>query len=126
MNQLNVAEQLQLLAITPAALATVTGVTVGVDVSSFVGRGVIVLSSAAGTGTTPTLDAKLQEADTLGGTYTDIVGGGFTQLTTAPGLQRFNIDLDGVKSFVRISETLTGTTPSFARGVSLLALRQNR
>ena len=94
MNQLNVAEQLQLLAITPAALATVTGVTVGVDVSSFVGRGVIVLSSAAGTGTTPTLDAKLQEADTLGGTYTDVVGGGFTQLTTTAGLQRANIDLE--------------------------------
>lgn len=126
MNQINIAEQLQLVAIVPAALATVTGVSVGADVSSFVGRGVIVLSSAAGTGTAPTLDVKLQESDTLGGTYTDVVGGGFTQLTVAAGLQRFNIDLDGVKPFVRISETLTGTGPSFARGVSLLALRQNR
>lgn len=126
MNQINAAEHLQLLAIAATAAATVTAVSTGVDVTSFVGKGAIVLSSAAGTGTTPTLDVKLQESDTLGGTYTDVAGGAFTQVTGAPGLQKLAIDLDAAKAFLRISETLTGTTPSFARGVSLLGFKQNR
>jgi hypothetical protein len=41
------------------------------------------LDSAAGGGSSPTLDIKLTECATTGGTYTDLSGATFTQVTVA-------------------------------------------
>lgn len=126
MHQSNIGEHLQLAVVAAAAAATVTANGTGVDVSSFVGQGIFLLTSAAGTGTAPLYDAKLQESDTLGGAYTDIAGAAFTQVGGAASAQKIAVNLDAAKSFIRVAETLGGTGPSFVRSVSLLGLKQTR
>lgn len=126
MNQNNIADDLQLLTLAAAAAVTATGNGTGVDVTSFVGQVAVVLTSAAGTGTTPTLDVKLQQSDTLSGTYTDISGATFSQVVAAASVQKISLNVDSVKPFIRIVDTVGGTTPSFTRCVSLLGLKQNR
>lgn len=114
--------------VTPVALikaqtatSTVTGT--GQDVTAYVGIGKAVLSAGQATaGTTPTLDVKLQECDTVGGTYTDITGATFTQVTGAGGdvLESVAVDFDKCKKFVRALATIAGTnTPTFAFSVVL-------
>lgn len=124
--QHNIGEHLQLAVVTAAGAATVTGNGTGVDISSFVGQGAFLLTSAAGTGTAPLYDAKLQDSDTLGGTYTDIAGAVFTQVGGAASAQKVTVNLDAAKSFIRVAETLGGTGPSFVRGISLVGLKQTR
>lgn len=81
------------------------------------GMAVVYLDSAAGTGTSPTLDFKLQESDD-NSSWADvptgeIVGGAFTQVTTAASQQTRYVDLGPRKRYLRGVFTVTGTTPSF-------------
>lgn len=126
MSQRNGADHFQLLALAAAAAVTVTGNVAGVDITSYVGKAMLVLTSSAGVGTAPTLNVKVQESDTLGGTYTDIAGAAFAQVTAAAVAQKLVIDVDVSRPFIRVVDTLGGTAPSFTRGVNLLALRQER
>lgn len=126
MNQNNIAQSLQLATLIAPAAVTATANQTGVDISTYVGELAVILTSAAGTGTTPTLDVKLQESDAVGGTYTDISGAAFTQVTTAASVQKINVQVDGLKQFVRVVDTVSGTSPSFTRGVALVGLKQNR
>lgn len=126
MNQNNISQALQLATLIAPAAVTTTANQTGVDISTYVGEVAVILTSAAGTGTTPTLDVKLQESDAVGGTYTDISGAAFTQVTTAASVQKINVQVDGLKQFVRVVDTVSGTTPSFTRGVALVGLKQNR
>ena len=73
-------------------------------------------------GTSPTLDVKLQESDTSGGTYTDISGAAFTQVTASNNSQILRVEGLGTsrKRFIRAVATIAGTTPSFAFGCELL------
>lgn len=126
MNQNNISQSLQLATLVAPAAVTATANQTGVDISTYVGELAVILTSAAGTGTTPTLDVKLQESDAVGGTYTDISGAAFTQVTTAASVQKINVQVDGLKQFVRVVDTVSGTSPSFTRGVALVGLKQNR
>lgn len=95
----------------------------GVDVRTYHGRAAAILNQKAGTGTTPTLNVKLQEsADDS--TYTDISGATFTQATSANGTEAIEVDLDGVSRYVRAKYVLAGTTPAFDLGVTLVAPKQ--
>ena len=71
---------------------------------------------------TPTLDVKLQESDTLGGTYTDIVGGAFTQFGAADSFQVLKLDIANTKKYVRGSATAGGTSPVSAYNVTLTGM----
>jgi hypothetical protein len=98
----------------PAAqTATVTGT--GQDMINNDGRCYGIQQVGAVSGTTPTLDGKFQEGDTLGGAYSDIPGATFTQVTASTNLQ--TITFDRTKRFVRYVGTIAGTTPSFTFGV---------
>lgn len=126
MNQKNVADQFQILSMAAAAAVTVSGNVTGVDVTAYVGKAIIVLTSGAGTGTAPTLDIKLQDSETVGGTYGDIAGAVFAQVTTSAVALKIAVDVDSAKPFIRVVDALSGTTPSFTRSVTLLALKQDR
>lgn len=65
------------------------------------------------TGTTPTLDVKIQESDTLGSGYTDVPGGAFAQLTTFTTAQYAEIHIHWTKKYLRYSATTSGTSPSY-------------
>lgn len=62
MNLQTVMDILNLLNLFPTAARTATANGTGVDLQQYSGDVAVVLDSAAGTGTTPTLDVKLQDS----------------------------------------------------------------
>lgn len=111
------------LGITPqAATATVTGT--GIDCSGFE-EAVYGLMVGAVSGTTPTLDVKIQESATVGGTYTDITGAAFAQVTTATHQLHLGTRVNTAKPFQRVLATIAGTTPSFTMSVLMLRVNPN-
>jgi len=103
--------------------ATATGT--GVDVTAYEGVAVAILDTIDGTGTTPTLDVKLQSSDAVGGTYADITGATFTQVTdSGGGIQVIAFVVANAKAFVRAVATVTGTTPEFTLSVTFLGMKK--
>lgn len=101
----------------PAARYTATGNGTGIDTIGF-NSALILLDFGNGGGTTPTLDVKIQESDTLGGTYTDITGAVFAQITGSGGGDKAGeLYLQPRKRFIRAVRTISGTSPTFDGGV---------
>lgn len=93
--------------------STVTGT--GIDLLGF-NDAMITMEIGTVSGTAPTLDGKIQESDTIGGTYTDITGAVFTQVIASNSSQRIRVGGLGVgsrKRFIRYVGTIGGTTPSY-------------
>lgn len=88
--------------------ATETGT--GVDISAWDGIAIAVLDSAAGGGTTPTLNVKLQDCATVDGTYADITGATFTEVDDTAGgsTQVISFDASAAKAYVRAVGTIAG------------------
>lgn len=123
LNALAQGNVLELLA--PAALDTTTSGT-GVDVSDYEGIAAAVLHSAAGTGTTPTMNVKLQSCATVGGTYADISGATFTEVDDTEGgsIQIITFNIAEPSAFVRATATIAGTTPEFTCSAALVAIKK--
>jgi hypothetical protein len=117
-------DKLQLTAFHPTAARTATGNGTGIDVQTMDGDLFLVLDSAAGTGTTPTLDIKVQSSDTSGGTYADIAGATFTQVTTTASQQAITISKDEAKRYIRVVYTVGGTSPSFTFSVNAVGVKK--
>jgi hypothetical protein len=121
MNQLvNVA----VLAVMPAGQKNANTNSTGVDVLTLEGKAVAILDITNVSGTTPTADVKLQESDTQGGTYTDIAGAAFAQVTTVAGVQKLAIEIDATKRWVRAVLTVGGTSPVYGIGVELIGRKK--
>jgi hypothetical protein len=113
------------LAANAVRTSTLTGSAV--DVRKYAGMGQIILSTSAATaGTTPTLNVKIQESATSGGSYTDVPGATFSQVTGAADLtQMIPFDFDACKGFVKVIGTIAGTdTPTYGFSVTAVANRQ--
>lgn len=104
-----------------SAARTASANGTGVDTMGY-NEVVALLDVGAVSGTSPTLDVKLQESDTSGGTYTDISGAAFAQVTDANHSLTIGVKVgDGVrKRFIRAVATIGGTTPSFTCAIALL------
>jgi len=63
-----------------------------------------------GAGTTPTLDIKLQECATSGGSYTDVPGGAVPQITAAGTYEHH---VHWTQPYVHFYAVLTGTGADF-------------
>lgn len=101
---------------------TTTGNGTGADTQGFIQAGKsremrALLNVGTVSGTTPTLDVKIAESDTQGGTYTDITGATFAQKTAAGNEI---ISFSARKRWLRITYTIGGTTPSFVFCVNVL------
>lgn len=94
------------------------------DIDNYAARGArCVLDITAASGTTPTLDVKLQSKDPISGKYVDLPGAAFAQktatgtddLTVYPGVaETANETVSDVLAGVwRAVATIGGTTPSF-------------
>lgn len=91
----------------------------GVDCSTYDGPMYCILSiNREGTDSDETCDVKLQSSATLGGTYADITGAAFTQVTTVDGIQMIRVNRDNV--FVRHVIDTGGTTPDYVISIVLL------
>ena len=117
-------DKLQLTALHPTAARTATGNGTGIDVQTMDGDLFLVLDSAAGTGTSPTLDIKVQSSDTSGGTYSDITGATFTQVTGTASQQAITISKDEAKRYIRVVYTISGTSPSFTFSVNAVGVKK--
>jgi hypothetical protein len=116
-------DKLQLLSFHPVAARTATGNGTGVDLNDYDGDVVFVLDSAAGTGTSPTLDVTV-EASADNSTFTALSGVAFTRVTTTAGRQKLVMNHDDVARYVRIVYTIGGTTPSFTFSVTAVGLKK--
>lgn len=97
----------------------------GIDISAYEGLVTIILNSAAGTGTSPTLDVKLQECDTTGGTYTDVSGATYTQVTNAAAsVQKITVNAGDRKKFIALAGTIGGTSPHFITSATLVGKKK--
>ena len=122
-NQLNL-EKLDITAAVASASVTATATSSAIDLKEFDGDVLLVLNCAAGTGSSPTLDIKVQDSDETGGTYADLSGATFTQVTDAASVQTLEVNKDECKRFIKIVQTVGGSSPVFVYGISLVALKK--
>ncbi len=110
----------------PTAARTSTGNGTAVDLQQYDGDLIVLLDSAAASaGTNPTLDIKLQGSDTQGGTYADISGAAFTQVTSTASQQTLVISKSESPRWLRIVYTIGGTnSPSFTFSVNAVGVKK--
>ena len=115
-----------LVALAPAERVTANNNSTGIDISQYIGTLKIKLDAQNQAGTNPTLDVKIQESDTIDGTYTDVTDGEFTQVTDAAVADEdIILDTRALKKFIRTDDVIGGTdTPSFDRAVTLVGRKQ--
>lgn len=106
------------------AARTTTGNATGVDMQQYDGDVVLILDSAAGTGTSPTLAVTIEHSDSLGSGYTAITNAAFASVTTTASQQKLVISKDEARRYVRVTYTLGGTTPSFTFSVNGVAAKK--
>lgn len=105
--------------------STVTGSAI--DVRQYEGKGQVILSTSAATaGTSPTLNVKLTESATSGGSYTDVASGAFEEVTdAADSTQMIPIDFAASKGFLKVVGTIGGTsTPTFGFSVTIVGRKK--
>lgn len=117
-------EKLTVVAGKATGAVTSTATSSAIDLLEYDGDVLLVLDSAAGTGSSPTLDIKITECDTTGGTYTDLSGATFTQVVDAASMQTLVINKDSAERFIKIVQTITGSTPSFTFSVNLIGVKK--
>lgn len=117
-------DKLDLFNLHATAARTSTGNGTGFDVQPYDGDLVLVLDSAAGTGTTPTLAVTVEHSDVLGSGYTAITGAAFTTVTTTASQQKLVVSKDEAKRYVRVTYTLGGGTPSFTFSVNAIGVKK--
>jgi len=107
-----------------AGTYTVNADGAGVDLQDYQGVLKVILNSGAGGGTTPTLDAKIQDsADNSA--FADISGKVFGQVTDAgASIQFLGIDTRTVKRYIRAALTIGGTSPTFGLAVTAVGRKQ--
>ena len=117
-------EKLELLAFHATAARTATGSATGVDLQQYDGDVVLILDSAAGTGSSPTLAVTVEHSDVLGSGYTAISGAAFTRVTGTASAQKLVISKDEAKRYVRVTYTIGGSTPSFTFSVNGVGVKK--
>ena len=117
-------EKLQLFSCVATAAVTSTATSAAIDLKEYDGDVSLILTSAAGTGSSPTLDVKVQDSDASGGTYGDLSGAAFTQVTGSASMQVITFSKDEAKRYIKIVQTVGGSTPSFTFSINGLALKK--
>ena len=117
-------EKLDQLAFHPVAARTATGEATGLDLRQYDGDVVLLLDSAAGGGTTPTLDVTVEHSDSASADYTAISGAAFEQVVDAASRQKLVIDADSAKRYVRVKYTIAGTNPTFTFSVAGVGVKK--
>ena len=106
------------------AAVTSTATSSAIDLLEYDGDVLLVLDSAAGTGTSPTLDVKITNSDASSGTYTDLSGATFTQVVDAASMQTLVINKDSAERYIKIVQTITGSSPSFTFSINLIGVKK--
>ena len=94
-----------------------------IDTRDYIGNIAFVQDVGTVTGTSPTLNGKIQDSDD-DSTYADVTDYTFTEVTASNSLQVLNVDTRKVRRYVRYIGTVAGTSPSFSVGVSAIGQKQ--
>lgn len=111
----------------PAAVTTSAASSTYVDLQGYQGKVKIARAIGAVTGTTPTLDTKVQDCDTSGGTYADLsTAVAFAQAVAANAntVDAIVVDTRACRRFLKLYHTTTGTTPSFTISAVVVGQKQ--
>lgn len=111
----------------PSATTTTSGNGAAVDLSGYLNDDHVEMAATLNvgtiTGTQGTFAVKVQESDTTtSADFTDIAGATFAGVTTATGGQ--TIFFNTGKRYIRLVETLGGTSPSYVRGATVAVLQR--
>jgi hypothetical protein len=111
-------------AVVAIAAKTSTVTSSAVDIRAY--KGGFILQQLVGvvSGTTPTLDGKLQTSADGSTGWADISGATFTQVTATDSFQKIGFVENQTLGYVRYVGTIAGTTPSFTMGVALLGAKE--
>jgi hypothetical protein len=102
----------------PSALRTTTYTGTGLDFGFDNGLCIATLLLGAITGTGATLAGKIQES-TNNSSWTDVSGGGFSNVTSANANTAIVISFNRTKQYLRFLGTITGTSPNINFSVHL-------
>ena len=105
-------EKLSHFALAPTAERTADLDGTAVDLNDYEGDVVVILDVEAGG--TSTLDVKIQSSDTSGGTFTDVTGAAFTQVSTSADKQTLVFDKGGAKRWVKAVSTTSTSTHTYS------------
>lgn len=109
----------------PSARITASNTGAAIDIADFHGQAKLVLNSSVTEAADNTSTVKLTHCDTSGGAYTD-AGVQFAAVTNAAnGFQVIDLNVDRLKKFVKVVNTLAGTTPAVTAGVELIGQKQS-
>jgi len=123
----NLGEVLQVIEMLAPVRRTETVTGSAIDLKDYVGDLKVILSTSAGGGADHTLDVKLTECDTSGGTYTDVSGAAWTQVTdAADSTEAITVNVDGLKRYVKAVATIAGTSPTFDMALVAVGMKQVR
>lgn len=123
MNVDNIGDVLTLTSQHPTAARTATANgAVAADLRTYDGDIAYLLDCAAGTGTTPTLDLKVQDSDDGSTGWADVTGATFTQVAAVASQQKLVVNKSAIKRYTRVVYTIAGTTPSFTFSVNILGV----
>ena len=83
----------------------------------------MVVFNAGTVGSSGTVDVKVQESDASGGTYTDVSGAAFTQVTASNDDATYvgRVNLNGTKRFIRVVLTV-GTAACVCRDAKMMCV----
>lgn len=116
----------QLIALRAAAALATSDNGTAVDVSGFTGNGYVALNSSATGGAGQTSDVKLQHSDDGSTNWTD-TGVAFAQVTNAAAsFQALYVSLDQFKKYVRVVNTLGGSTPTVTASVVMVGDQEQK
>tara|TARA_B100000212_G_scaffold107915_1_gene80210 strand:- start:936 stop:1316 length:381 start_codon:yes stop_codon:yes gene_type:complete len=116
-------EKLELLAGVATGEKTATGNGSSVDFKGYEGDILFILDSAAGGGSSPTLDVTIEDsADNS--TFGALSGAAFSQVTGTASVQKLSISADECKRYIRVKYTIGGSSPTFTFSVNGLGLKK--
>ena len=70
------------------------------------------------------MDIKIQDSDASSGTYGDLSGATFTQVTGSASMQTLVINKDSAERYIKIVQTIGGSTPSFTYSINLIGVKK--
>ncbi len=106
------------------AARTSTVTSSAVNVTSYKGSLVVQQLVGVVSGTSPTLNGKIQTSADGSSGWTDISGATFTEVTATDSFQKIGVDVRKTSGYIRYVGTIAGTSPSFTMGVVLLGEKE--
>jgi len=120
----NLGTKTTVLSLLPNDVVTTTGTGSAVDLAGYEGDMAVILDAEAG-GAGITYAVKLTEADTSGGSYTDVADGAFTTTEANTALvEKISVNTNDLKRYIKLSVTVAGGTGAGAVSVTALASKK--